>query len=426
MKPFLFVIIAVFAFCSSKVTADPSVTINYKPPTQDIWTTSIYSYAPGGGGPGGGLADDVLKVGGWGDWYYSLLKFDLTGLPKTATSAQVVLTPLSTGAFNNVGMNLYQNTQSWNWKTHGTGADYERLWWADRPNATLATSATLPGAVPGTPYTIDITTLYNSWQSGTVANQGIQLRPTSNGNEFNYFASSRNTPELQPKLVVNSSIFSAHNAFVDDFHSLFGNFVTPSSSMTPDELQQAQTLGLTMMNSTLAVAQNLGTPAAPSKLEVKTFQFLEAAEGIADLLEILITRTLSKSFLIIIPQECQANIALCGLPTTNHHIITASSYELFQYELSYRVDDGNLHYFNIGDEYLLNASILDWPSLSKFVVSRIDGNNITFTIDNISDTTIRSAVPEPSTWAMMFLGFAGVGFMAYRRKRKGSIASAGA
>lgn len=28
------------------------------------------------------------------------------------------------------------------------------------------------------------------------------------------------------------------------------------------------------------------------------------------------------------------------------------------------------------------------------------------------------AVPEPSTWAMMILGFAGVGFMAYRRKRQ--------
>ena len=32
-------------------------------------------------------------------------------------------------------------------------------------------------------------------------------------------------------------------------------------------------------------------------------------------------------------------------------------------------------------------------------------------IDNIS-----SAVPEPATWAMMVLGFMGVGFMAYRRK----------
>jgi hypothetical protein len=32
---------------------------------------------------------------------------------------------------------------------------------------------------------------------------------------------------------------------------------------------------------------------------------------------------------------------------------------------------------------------------------------------------VTSAVPEPSTWAMMVLGFAGVGFMAYRRKSGG-------
>jgi hypothetical protein len=30
-----------------------------------------------------------------------------------------------------------------------------------------------------------------------------------------------------------------------------------------------------------------------------------------------------------------------------------------------------------------------------------------------------AAVPEPSTWAMMILGFCGVGFMAYRRKQNG-------
>jgi PEP-CTERM motif len=30
-----------------------------------------------------------------------------------------------------------------------------------------------------------------------------------------------------------------------------------------------------------------------------------------------------------------------------------------------------------------------------------------------------AAVPEPSTWAMMILGFAGVGFVAYRRKQNG-------
>ena len=40
----------------------------------------------------------------------------------------------------------------------------------------------------------------------------------------------------------------------------------------------------------------------------------------------------------------------------------------------------------------------------------------------LADFTFAPAppVPEPSTWAMMILGFAGVGFMAYRRKRGGS------
>jgi hypothetical protein len=34
-----------------------------------------------------------------------------------------------------------------------------------------------------------------------------------------------------------------------------------------------------------------------------------------------------------------------------------------------------------------------------------------------------SAIPEPSTWAMMILGFAGVGFMAYRRRNSAMFAA---
>jgi PEP-CTERM motif len=33
-----------------------------------------------------------------------------------------------------------------------------------------------------------------------------------------------------------------------------------------------------------------------------------------------------------------------------------------------------------------------------------------------ADRTVSSAVPEPSTWAMMILGFLGLGFVAHRRK----------
>jgi hypothetical protein len=34
------------------------------------------------------------------------------------------------------------------------------------------------------------------------------------------------------------------------------------------------------------------------------------------------------------------------------------------------------------------------------------------------------AIPEPSTWAMMILGFAGVGFMAYRRRNQAATLEA--
>jgi hypothetical protein len=39
---------------------------------------------------------------------------------------------------------------------------------------------------------------------------------------------------------------------------------------------------------------------------------------------------------------------------------------------------------------------------------------------SVTDPVV-AAVPEPSTWAMMLLGFAGVGFVAYRRKSKPAL-----
>nr|WP_283808270.1 MULTISPECIES: PEPxxWA-CTERM sorting domain-containing protein [Bradyrhizobium] len=35
-----------------------------------------------------------------------------------------------------------------------------------------------------------------------------------------------------------------------------------------------------------------------------------------------------------------------------------------------------------------------------------------------------SGVPEPSTWAMMILGFFGVGFIRYRRRNQSAAPSA--
>jgi hypothetical protein len=47
------------------------------------------------------------------------------------------------------------------------------------------------------------------------------------------------------------------------------------------------------------------------------------------------------------------------------------------------------------------------------------GDRETGTFSRTIPVTVTAAVPEPSTWAMMILGFAGIGFMAYRRKRNG-------
>ena len=172
---------------------------------KDLWTTSFYSHtADGNSFPGGGKNDHQLRVGGWGDLYYSLLEFDLTSAPKQAGSAVLYLY-----CFHQSGggtpMDLYRITEPWDWRTQGTGRDRERLWWADRPAAEKWNSAELPVPVPGQWYAVDITGLYKAWQSGAQPNHGLQLQPlrvsNDNFNEF-YSADHANAPELRPKLVV--------------------------------------------------------------------------------------------------------------------------------------------------------------------------------------------------------------------------------
>jgi hypothetical protein len=53
-------------------------------------------------------------------------------------------------------------------------------------------------------------------------------------------------------------------------------------------------------------------------------------------------------------------------------------------------------------------------------------NLINFTISSVTLTAVDNvaAVPEPSTWAMLILGFAGVGFLAYRRKNQVALNAA--
>ncbi len=84
-------------------------------------------------------------------------------------------------------------------------------------------------------------------------------------------------------------------------------------------------------------------------------------------------------------------------------------------------------------EETVNSSFL--LSSSSFALSTGDGGTKAFFAADVTTTfatgasntgpvgglTISTAVPEPSTWAMMILGFMGVGFMAYRRRGQPSL-----
>jgi choice-of-anchor C domain-containing protein len=82
-----------------------------------------------------------------------------------------------------------------------------------------------------------------------------------------------------------------------------------------------------------------------------------------------------------------------------------------------------------------STSNMGWTTYSFDFVANSNSETLTFTsttttpsgngtypfafgpaLDNVSVT----AIPEPATWAMMILGFMGVGFLAYRRKQPGS------
>jgi hypothetical protein len=53
-------------------------------------------------------------------------------------------------------------------------------------------------------------------------------------------------------------------------------------------------------------------------------------------------------------------------------------------------------------------------SFNSLVFRTLIANAFEFNVASVG------AVPEPSTWAMMVLGFMGVGFMAYPRKQNGT------
>jgi hypothetical protein len=80
--------------------------------------------------------------------------------------------------------------------------------------------------------------------------------------------------------------------------------------------------------------------------------------------------------------------------------------------------------FGLGNFFLIGTSFSGVAPAGggELLLWYFDQNNSDNTEHITATVTTDSVggVPEPSTWAMMILGFAGIGFMAYRRKHNGT------
>jgi PEP-CTERM motif len=86
----------------------------------------------------------------------------------------------------------------------------------------------------------------------------------------------------------------------------------------------------------------------------------------------------------------------------------------------------NGQFNNLGLSSAVNYAVLDMNVLDTYGggtydIQRTQNDPLVGSTTYTITGPIVAAVPEPSTWAMLILGFAGVGFMAYRRKLKPAL-----
>jgi PEP-CTERM motif len=180
--------------------------------------------------------------------------------------------------------------------------------------------------------------------------------------------------------------------------------------------------------ATLAVAAAIGTAASPASAALYNFTFsgtglLHGEEDIGTG-----TFTVSDTPMQVGGQTAFEIIGITGTVETisNTGTITNSTVAAPVTAIS---DYGN--YFTTGPAFLdgsgVKFSTADRTAYDFFFQDFGGPYRLNFTGPNGGDTvfpltvtsSVVAAVPEPSTWAMMILGFMGVGFMAYRRKQGG-------
>jgi len=136
------------------------------------------------------IRDDKLQLGGWGDEYRIFMKFDIAGLPYSPDQMVLYLKSYDRGdSSTTTPFALCKVGSSWDLSlTWNTQPSFPTCWgWYSAPT-------------PGNWWGIILTSLYNDWKNGAVANNGVMMFPQNKNNNFNMFRSSRYTSSYRPIL----------------------------------------------------------------------------------------------------------------------------------------------------------------------------------------------------------------------------------
>lgn len=186
MKKLKFFFFSLFILCSVNITnaADKWLAPTAYPVGMDTWFGSTYNQAA--------VHDSILRIGGWGDKYYSLLRFDLSGFPQSGTEAYLWLYATDVGTTN---IKWYRIKDQW----HSESVSYNNF-----PFTKLNYLGTTSAPKARGWYKIGIASIFRSWRKGTSTdnrNFGLLLVPESYNNNYSIFSSS-GTSSQRPVLQV--------------------------------------------------------------------------------------------------------------------------------------------------------------------------------------------------------------------------------
>ena len=203
---------------ATRVSGTTTITLTSANSTV-VWLSSNYY--------GGGMQNAECRIGGWGDYYYCLIKFNIS-----APGSKIVLRLykyVEGGSLS--GIILDRVTSDWNGVTK----------WSAKPASVNIT--TLPQPVYGQWYEIDITSLYNGWQNGTFPNYGIMLRPTVNGPDVHntFWSPLYSDATLRPQLVVTTATNSTPPVVQPPPLPSFTGSCAVNGSLNPITLQAGNT-----------------------------------------------------------------------------------------------------------------------------------------------------------------------------------------